>query len=366
MKSLHVIDLMAVGGAQFLIKGIFETYQNPDHYLFVLRKTDNLIEVNHPNVFYAKSRSKFGLSSFFQLKKCIKKYDIQILHAYLLKSQIFCKFLKQFWFRKKILILHELGEIFMNNAAWYIQFMRRSNRFTDLYFAASDSTVKALIEKAHIPEKKIIPLYNYVITDDFKREKISIDIDSKKEELNIHPDEFVIGFAGRLSYEKGPIHLINSLPFIEHKLKLVIAGVGNQFQMLQKRAEDLRLSDKIIFLGFVKNMINTYALFDVLVIPSEHESFGLVAVEAQSMEIPVIASDVPGLNEVVIESKSGLQFESKNTKMLAEKLSMLIENKSLQDELKNKGKEFARQFDIESYYNNMLKAYEILLNPEIA
>lgn len=364
MKSLHVIDLMAVGGAQFLIKGIFETYQNPDHYLFVLRKTDNLIEVNHPNVFYAKSRSKFGLSSFFQLKKCIKKYDIQILHAYLLKSQIFCKFLKQFWFRKKILILHELGEIFMNNAAWYIQFMKRSNKFTDLYFAASDSTVKALNEKANIPVSKIIPLYNYVITDDFKREKISIDIVAKKKELGIRPDEFVLGFAGRLSYEKGPIHLINSLQFIEHTFKLVIAGVGNQLQMLKDRAEELGVTDKVKFLGFVKNMINTYALFDALVIPSEHESFGLVAVEAQSMGIPVIASDVPGLNEVVTENKSGLQFESKNAKMLAEKINMLIENKSLHNELKIKGKQFAEQFDIDTYYNNMLIHYKKLTHKD--
>jgi len=361
MKVLHVIDLMAVGGAQFLIKGIFETYQNKDHYLFVLRHTNNLIEVDHPNVYFAGSRSKYGLGSLFELKKFIKKNKIDVIHAYLLKSQIFSRILKQFWFSYIKLVFHEHGEIFINNAPWYIRFMKKSEKFVNLYFATSDSTAEALNKKTNISVKKIVSLYNYVVLENFSKDKISINVKSEKKNLGIKPDEFVIGFAGRLSYEKGPVHLINALPHIKHKYKLVIAGAGDQLELLKERINELNLNENVIFLGFVKDMINTYALFDSLIIPSEHESFGLVAVEAQSMGIPVVASDVPGLNEVVLELKSGLQFKSKDHIMMAEKINLLIEDKVLYNDLKNKGKIFAQQYDIDTYYNKMLSSYKEIL-----
>ncbi len=360
MRVLHIIDIMSVGGAQFLIKGIFETYPNTDQHLFVLRKSGDLIEVNHPNITYSKSTAKYSVKSLIEIKNYINKHQIEIIHCYLLKSQIFGWILKSLWFINIKLIFHELGEIFINNSSLFVRFMQISQKKTNLYFAVSDATEAALHEKIGIPKNKIITLYNYVIAKDYKLSNVDIDIEQKKRAYNIMNDEFVLGYAGRLSPEKGPIHLINALPHINHKFKLLIAGTGNQQQMLKAQLENLGLQDKVIFLGFVKEMKNIYALFDTLIIPSEHESFGLVAVEAQLMETPVIASDVPGLNEVVIENVSGLQFETKNPKDLAEKINTLIESKALQQELITKGKVFAEKYDINSYYTKMTNAYKEL------
>jgi len=360
MKILHIIDLMSVGGAQVLIKGIFETYQNPNHFLFVLRKSSDLIYVNHPNVKYSESTSKYSLKAIFELKKHIKKHNIDVIHCYLLKSQIFGFVIKKFWFPKIKMIFHELGEIFMNNRKIYIKFMNVSKKYTDLYFAVSDSTKKALYEKFDIPDIKIVALYNYVISENYKKENFKINIEQKRKEYNIGKEDFVIGYAGRLSSEKGPIHLINALPHIKYNFKLIIAGTGLQHKMLKDKVEKLGMKDKVVFLGFIKDMRSAYSIFDILVIPSEHESFGLVAVEAQCMGIPVIASNVPGLNEVVIENVSGLQFENKNEKNLAEQINHLIEDENLRKTIAQKGMEFAFQFDIGSYYYKMQESYKNL------
>ncbi len=359
MRVLHVMDLMSVGGAQVLVKGIFEEYQNPDHFLFVLRKSDDLIEVNHPNVFYADTTKKYSLSAIFGLKRMIKENKIDVIHAYLLKSQIFARLLKQFYFRKTTLIFHELGEIFMNEKRWYIRFMKSSRRFVDLYLAASDATKKELQRKINIPAEKIIPLYNFLILRNLHPEKISIDIKSEKEKLGVKNSDFTIGYAGRLSPEKGPVDLITALPMLRHPFRLLIAGTGNQKSLLESKLMETNLLEKVEFLGFRKDMLNVYALLDLLVIPSEHESFGLVAVEAMSMGIPVLASDVPGLNEVVKEEVSGFQFESRNPKSLAEKLNFIIEHPEKRTQIIENAKLFVQNYDIKTYYNNMLKAYDL-------
>ena len=357
MKVLHVIDLMSVGGAQILIKGIFERYNNPEHYLFVLRKSENLIEVNHRNVTYANAAGKYSIKPLIELKKFIQKNDIQIIHCYLLKSQVFTWILKRTVLPKLKIIFHELGEIFMNNSRIFKYFMKTAEKRTNLYFAVSDSTAQALHEKIGITEKKIVTLYNYVIHENYRREDILKNRARLREAQNIAPSDFIIGYAGRLSYEKGPIHLINALPFLSGNYKLFIAGTGPQREMLENQIEEIGLSDKVVFLGFVTRMIDAYALFDALIIPSEHESFGLVAVEAQCMKIPVIASNVPGLNEVVIENISGLQFESKKPEDLARQISKLMSDKALQTDLAEKAYRYAMRYDIEKYYSKMMQAY---------
>ncbi len=351
---------MSVGGAQILIKGIFETYQTPDHYLFVLRQSKDEIQVNHPNVIFSTSTSKYSFKALSELKNIIRTKDIDILHCYLLKSQIFGYLLKRFSFPKIKLIFHELGEIFMNDRFVFLTFMKQAQKKVDKFFAVSDATKAALHQKIGIPEQNISVLYNFVITENFKSEQIRIDIKNKRKELGISANEHVIGYAGRLSPEKGAVHLINALPRLKFPFKLLIAGTGAEKEMLEKRINQLNLSDKVIFLGFVKSMPETYALFDMLIIPSEHESFGLVAVEAQSAGIPVIASDIPGLNEV-IDQKNGLLFEAKNPDDLAEKINYLIDNPKLKQQLIAGGKENIKKYEIENYYKKMTETYKILM-----
>ncbi len=360
MRVLHIIDSMGLGGAQFLVKGIFEKYQNPDFHLFVLRKRKILISVNHPNVFFSESKGKYSIKSFFELKKYIKKNKIEVLHCYLLKSQIFAYILKRFFFRDIKVISHELGSIFSNETLFYKKFIKIAKKHVSRYLAASEATKQELIKRADIKPETIIVMYNYIILDNFKRDKIKIDVVKEKERLDISPEKITLGFAGRLHKVKGCEYLIKSLAYIENKVKLLIAGSGNEEKNLKQIIQNESIEDKVVFLGFVKDMMTFYPLIDILVIPSEHESFGLIAIEAQALGIPVIAANVPGLNEVVLHEKTGLLFEPENPKDLSKKIDFLVNNSEFKEKIIENSYANANKYSIEKYYKKNIKVYEEL------
>ena len=141
---------MNLGGAQFLIKGFFEKYQNQNFFLFVLRQNDLLIDVNHKNINISKSKSVYSFYPILELKKNIKANRIQVIHCYLLKSQIFGYILKKLFFPKIKLIFHELGEVFQNDRNIYKIFMKISESKVDRYLVASKATKIELINKTNI------------------------------------------------------------------------------------------------------------------------------------------------------------------------------------------------------------------------
>jgi len=101
MKVLHVIDNMSLGGAQFMVKGFVEFQQDKEnHYVFSLRKSELLIEIDHPNVILSSSNNRYSLFPILELRKIIKEKEIDIVHCYLQKSQFVGWLVKRFYYTK--------------------------------------------------------------------------------------------------------------------------------------------------------------------------------------------------------------------------------------------------------------------------
>jgi len=113
---------------------------------------------------------------------------------------------------------------------------------------------------------------------------------------------------------------------------------------LRKLAADAGLRDAVRFRepsGEVRRLLPTY---DILVIPSRSESFGLVALEAYDASVPVIASDVPGLRKTVLDGKTGLLFESGSSTSLAAAVERLMQSEPLAGELIAGGKRYLQEY----------------------
>ena len=254
------------------------------------------------------------------------------------------------------LIFHEHGQIFQNGRI-YPYFMRKSREDVDLFIAVSKATKNKLIERAKISLAKIKVLYNFVDLDKFNPKKIKISIQKEKENLGIKKGDFVIGFVGRLSEVKGCGYLIKSLPYLNFNYKVLIAGDGDLRESLENLAKKLNVFHKIIFLGYIKETKKIYQLLDVNVIPSLNESFSLSAIESQAMKVPTIASNIDGLNEVVIDKKTGLLFEQKNERDLEKKIKLLHSNKKLKEKLINEGLKNAKAHSLKDYIKNLKEVY---------
>ncbi len=140
----------------------------------------------------------------------------------------------------------------------------------------------------------------------------------------------MIGFAGRLVYEKGVQHVIHALPELRDRhpgLRLVIAGDGPYRPELQAEVARLRLESTVNFAGFVgDNLPATFAASDTVVVPSIYEPFGMVALEAAAAGAPLAVAATGGLAEIVEPGVTGMTFPAQDPPALAGAVSALLDD----------------------------------------
>jgi len=163
-----------------------------------------------------------------------------------------------------------------------------------LILANSVATKTMLVKKISIPEKKIRVLHNGINT--------SINFDCSNDNKK-NSSIFSIGFIGRLDSPKGVHVLINAMYHLRNKnIKLVIAGEGVLEHMLKKNAAKL---NNVQFIGRVKNPYLFMNKVSLLVVPSIREPLGNVCLEAGLCKVPVLATNVDGLPEIIENGISG-------------------------------------------------------------
>ena len=143
-------------------------------------------------------------------------------------------------------------------------------------------------------------------------------------------DPPTIGAVGRLSPEKGFDLLIQAMEYLPG-YRLLILGDGPEGRALKALAEKLGVADQVAFTGWVDPPWTDSYEFDVVAIPSEVEAFGLVAVEAMRVGIPVVATRVGGLPEVIEDGITGLLVPPADAEALADAIRRLIENRPFRE-----------------------------------
>ena len=154
-------------------------------------------------------------------------------------------------------------------------------------------------------------------------------------------------FVGRLSEVKGLPTLIKAMSFVKPSINLKIVGTGPDSQAVENIIHSLKLNDRVTLLG-KRSKEEVYQLMSssrALVLPSFHESQGIVLLEANAHGIPVIATNISGITEFVINGVNGLLFEKGHPIELSEKINKIYEDRALAQSLGNAG----RAKMIESY-----------------
>ncbi|GLT18913.1 glycosyl transferase [Vibrio zhanjiangensis] len=148
-----------------------------------------------------------------------------------------------------------------------------------------------------------------------------------RTQLGLLLSDTIIGSAGRLEEVKGHDLLLRAMPFVDSKVKLVIAGDGTKRQTLIQLAKDLHISDRVYFLGLVDDMPNFYRALDVFCLPSRCEGFPLATLEAQACGIPTVAHDVGGTKETLCPD-TGLLSQVGDHQALANNINRQLKHNS--------------------------------------
>lgn len=157
-------------------------------------------------------------------------------------------------------------------------------------------------------------------------------------------NEKIILFSGRLVYEKGIQYLISAMPKIiehYHDSKLIIVGRGGMLDELRQQVDYLGLGNKVYFTGYLdhKKLCKMYKCADVSVFPSTYEPFGIVALEAMLAGIPVVVSDVGGLNEIVDHGINGMKSYAGNPNSIEDSVLALLYDHQLADKVVKNAKQ---------------------------
>ena len=380
IKVLQVIPKLGYGGAE---TGCYDLA----HYLneqgcksFIATSGGQLLKFvkkNKVKVFRLPVNSKNPFIIFFNslvISAIILIYNISILHVRSRAPAWACLIASFITRRKLVTTFH--GTYNFNNSIkkFYNSIMLKSK----LIIAGSNFIFGHINEKYKDylnPKNKLMVIFRGINLDYFSRKNIS---ENKKSNLflewGLEKEKITILLPGRLTKWKGQEIFIEALNIISedyHKtnFQAIILGSDQGRNVYTKKliglAQRYRLTNKIKFINHCKEMPHAYALSDIVVSSSiEPEAFGRVAVEAQAMEKPIIASNIGGSRETIINDKSGFLFKSSDPRDLAKILNKIMElDREALYLIGNEGrKNVTKKFDVEKMCHTTLSEYQKLLN----
>jgi glycosyltransferase involved in cell wall biosynthesis len=266
----------------------------------------------------------------------------------------------------------EKGRTMGNGSGVVSNIELRAGKMADLVVTVSYAMKDELIGLG-FPREKIQVSYNGVDPQKYNPETVSKeDIQRIRAKYGIKDDEYMILFLGRLVVVKGVDKLILAMPHILAKIpkaKLVIVGVGDLQEYLTNLTQITKMGDYVKFcFDFIpeEERIRHYAACDIAVFPSFYEPFGIVALEAMSMEKPVVvgAAGVSGMREIVIccgPEQCGYHIDPNNPGDIAWGVTNALESPEWQNTLgKNGRKRVLAEFTWNKIAQKTIELYETI------
>lgn len=210
-------------------------------------------------------------------------------------------------------------------------------RKADRVVAVSGS-MKALLARHGVPEGKISVVHNAIDP------KAAVPGASRDEVLRRHglaPDDLVVGVIGRLNPEKGQMIFLRAMEKAARAapgVKALIIGDGQDRPALENFCRETGLAGRVLFLGYQDKVADYYQILDLLVLPSLSEGLPNTILEAMSFGIPVLASEVGGVPEV-IENGNGVMVPPGDAEALAAGMIKLLGDRALRQAIGSKGRQ---------------------------
>ena len=195
---------------------------------------------------------------------------------------------------------------------------------------------------------------------------VNMDLFNPSKRVEHDPSCFVVGTVKALEPRYGIATLLEACSLFRERhpevlLEIRIAGRGSQEQNLRLLASELGLSDNVVWLGFISQEQASveWANFDVGVVPSESESFGVSAVECQASGTPLIITEIPGLMEACQGGRTALVVPRQDCKFLADTLDKLYEDSGLREDMGARGRAYVEEaYDIDRCFAYVERLYE--------
>ncbi len=318
---------------------------------------DNLKASGVP-VHVSKYNSISSWKNMFEIKKYAKKGKFDVIHSHLTHAQYWTSLASRIDFSKKR--IYVTTEHSTSNNRRHKTIFKIIDRFIykpyKKIISISPATETSLKKWIKGDEKRFEIIENGVDLSRFSQGK-KIDL----SEYGLHEDDKIIIMISRFHKAKDQDTVIKSLEFLPKIYKLILVGDGERRKELENLAKEKNLSSRVFFLGIRKDIPDLLKTAYISVQSSIFEGFGITALESMSAGVPTIATDVPGLAEVVKDG--GILFPVGDFKGLA-KIIFSLERNDKYEKIKNSGIKKSNLYDIKITAQKYIDLYKRLVTWE--
>ncbi len=367
MKVLHIITSLGSGGAENLIKESLPIMKSKgiEPEILLLNSKNNVFEDElrgkDIKIYTTNIDKVYSPKQIFKIKKYLNKYDV--IHTHLFQGQYWTAFAKALSNTKTPMVTTEHST---DNRRRKHKVFKTLDEFVyakyDKIICISDDAKKNLVNWLPNIEQKSTVIYNGIDLEKFQNAK-PYNREELLEDIKISQDLKLILMTGRLSMPKDHETLIRALNILPNDFHLVFVGRGSLKDKLVSLSEDLGVSHRIHFLGYRDDVARIMKTVDLYVQSSHWEGFGMAAVEAMASGLPVIASDVPGLAEVVKDG--GLLFPKGDYTALANTIKDICTSRELYYNTVNRCKMKSKEFSVQEMVDQYIDVYVDVLNKEL-
>jgi len=349
IKVLHIIPTLSNGGAErlaadlcrFLDKEKFEVkvvaMKSGGERAAELKKAGIEVEIS--------GRERSILFDFFPLLKIAKAFKPDIIHTHLFGADIFGRIIAKIIGVKKVICTEQMN---FDEVFYHKFFKKLTNGMVWKIIAVSQAVKDYVIKVEGANPKKIEIIYNATEVNKFLDENRNYELSS----------QIKIGSLGRLTKQKNFQCLIKALALLPEKdFVCCLAGQGELKVELEKEIEKLNLTEKVKLVGYQNDVPSFLKSLDLFILPSSWEALGIAVLEAGAAGLPVIASAVDGLKEILEDKGTALLFKSNDSEDLAEKINCLLERS---DERKRLGQNLLAEVKNKYDIGVIVKKYEAL------
>jgi len=340
-KILHLITRLPIGGAERLL---IDVLRNLDPARFesevccIQGKGELASEIEEMGIVLhdlGRMRNKhFDLGAILALRQLIRGRRIDLVHSHLYHANLYGRIAG--W-SERIPVVASVHNTYTQHR-WHRRLINRLLARVSFCVTAPSAEVELAIRRYdHVAAQKVVRLVNCI---DLDRINSDLDVATAKHKLGLEPDDVVIGTVGRMEEQKGHGILLHAfaalrgLPGISvSSLRLLIVGDGRLRQATEARASQLGIVDACRFPGSMTRMADVYRAIDIFVMPSLWEGLSLAMLEAMAAGLPLVATDVGGVRDVLGDNLHGRLVPPGDPTSLAHALAELLLNTQLREEL---------------------------------
>jgi len=368
----HIIFRLDVGGLE---NGLINLINNmsEDKYKHVIICADtftdfkNRIQNDDVDVYALNKKPGNDLGAYWRLWKLLRKLKPNIVHTRNLGTLEYSlvAMLAGVPFRVHGEHGRDMTDIDGSNTK-YIKLRQIYARFLHQFIALSKDLEQWLENTVKIKPIKIIQLYNGVDLTRFQGLRSSHSFQRSLQQLE--KNDLVFGTVGRLQAEKDQATLVRAFSELKNQditqnIKLVLIGDGPDKNSLEYLVKELGLSPYVIFLGARNDIPELLPQLDVFVLPSKGEGISNTILEAMACGLPVIATNVGGNPELVVEKETGVLVPSNDARKLAEAMKGYVNDSNLTTTHGRAGRARVEElFSMDKMINSYMKVYDSLLS----